>query len=242
VLSVEGLDVSYGPVRALRGVDLRVDAGEIVGVVGPNGAGKSTLLRAIAGAVRASAGSIVFEGRSVAGLSPDAIVRRGISLVPEGRRIFATLTVGENLRVALAPRRDRAAAADDVEHVLELFPVLRAYLRSSAGKLSGGEQQQLAIARALLGRPRLLLVDEPSLGLAPIIVDRVFDLLAELKAAGVTILLVEQNAAQALAIADRMYVLRTGRIEQLAASEELADAIRTGELYFGAPVGERAQA
>jgi branched-chain amino acid transport system ATP-binding protein len=238
VLEVDRLEVSYGAVRALREVALRVEPGEIVGVVGPNGAGKSTLLRTIAGAVRPSAGSIVFEGRSLVRMSPDAVVRAGISLVPEGRRIFSTLTVGENLRVALAPRRDRAAAAEDVERILDLFPILRSYLKSSAGKLSGGEQQQLAIARALLGRPRLLLVDEPSLGLAPIIVDRVFDLLAELKESGVTILLVEQNAAQALAVADRMYVLRTGHIEELSATERLAEAIQTGELYFGAPVDE----
>jgi branched-chain amino acid transport system ATP-binding protein len=242
VLRVAGLDVAYGAVRALRGVDLRVDPGELVGVVGPNGAGKSTLLRTVVGVVRPSAGSIEFEGRPITGMAPDAIVRAGISLVPEGRRIFGTLTVGENLRVALAPRKDRAQAVEDVERVLELFPILRDYLKSSAGKLSGGEQQQLAIARALLGRPRLLLVDEPSLGLAPIIVERVFDLLNELRQSGVTILLVEQNAAQALTIADRMYVLRTGRIEELAASEELAEAIRTGELYFGVPVDQSTKA
>jgi branched-chain amino acid transport system ATP-binding protein len=242
MLSVVGVEVSYGAVRALRGVDLRVDAGELVGVVGPNGAGKSTLLRTIAGATRASAGSIEFEGRAIRGLAPDRIVRAGISLVPEGRRIFGTLSVWENLRVALAPRKDRSAAMGDVERMLELFPVLRPYLHASAGKLSGGEQQQLAIARALLGRPRLLLVDEPSLGLAPIIVDRVFELLTELRASGVTILLVEQNATQALAIADRMYVLRTGRIAELSAREELAEAIRTGELYFGAPVDGAATA
>jgi branched-chain amino acid transport system ATP-binding protein len=236
VLRVEALTVSYGSVAALREVDLAVQEGELVGVVGPNGAGKSTLLNTIGGAVRAASGTITFEGRSIAGLAPDAIVRGGISLVPEGRRIFGTLTVGENLQVALAPRTDRAAARADVDRMLELFPVLQRYLKAPAGRLSGGEQQQLAIARALLSKPRLLLVDEPSLGLAPIVVDRVFDLLVELRQTGVTILLVEQNASQSLAIADRMYVLRSGRIEALERSAELAHAIDTGELYFGAPV------
>jgi branched-chain amino acid transport system ATP-binding protein len=241
VLRVEGLSVAYGPVAALRRVSLEVREGEIVGVVGPNGAGKSTLLLTVAGLVSAQAGSIEFESRPLAGLAPDAIVRAGVSLVPEGRRIFGTLTVAENLRVALAPRKDRIAARDDIDRVLELFPALTRYLSSSAGKLSGGEQQQLAIARALLGRPRLLLVDEPSLGLAPIVVDRVFDLLSELKQSGVTILLVEQNASQALEISDRMYVLRTGEIEELRASRDLARSIETGELYFGSPVEERAR-
>ncbi|MEA2227513.1 MAG: branched-chain amino acid transport system ATP-binding protein [Solirubrobacteraceae bacterium] len=236
MLRVERLNVSYGAVAALRDVDLSVEEGELVGVVGPNGAGKSTLLNAIGGGVRTTSGSITIGDRSIVGLAPDAIVRTGISLVPEGRRIFGTLTVGENLKVALAPRTDRAAARADVDRMLELFPVLQRYLQTPAGRLSGGEQQQLAIARALLSKPRLLLVDEPSLGLAPIVVDRVFDLLVELRRTGVTILLVEQNASQALAIADRMYMLRTGRIEALERTPELAQAIDSGELYFGAPV------
>ena len=236
MLRVNALCVSYGAVAALRDVDIAVEEGELVGVVGPNGAGKSTLLNAIAGGVRPASGSISFDGRPIAGLAPDAIVRAGISLVPEGRRIFGTLTVGENLQVALAPRRDRAAARADMHRMLELFPVLQRYLQTPAGRLSGGEQQMLAIARALLSQPRLLLVDEPSLGLAPIVVDRVFDLLVELRQTGATILLVEQNASESLAIADRMYMLRTGRIEVLERTPELALAIESGELYFGAPV------
>lgn len=238
MLKVENLDVRYGSVNALKDASIEVNSGEIVGVVGPNGAGKSTLLMSIAGLVPPNGGSISFEGRSLVGLRPDAIVRRGIAIVPEGRRIFGTLTVAENLRVAFSARNKRIDGGVDVERVLDLFPALKNFLSSSAGRLSGGEQQQLAIARALLTNPRLLLVDEPSLGLAPIIVDRVFDLLSELRETGMTILLVEQNASQAHAISNRMYVLRTGRVELLDAKTDLLKAIATGELYFGVAVAD----
>jgi branched-chain amino acid transport system ATP-binding protein len=233
VLTVEALDVRYGAVRALRGIDLEVRKGEIVGLVGPNGAGKSTTLNAIAGLLRPAAGSINFEGHSVAGARPEAIVRLGLSLVPEGRQIFGTLTVEENLRVALASRKDRAAAAQDVARMLELFPFLGTSLKRAAAELSGGEQQQLAIARGLLTRPRLLLIDEPSLGLAPLVVDAVFDRLQDLNAEGLTILLVEQNALRTHEVADRMYVLRTGTIEAVDQRSDLRAAIESGELYFG---------
>jgi branched-chain amino acid transport system ATP-binding protein len=233
VLKVEGLDVSYGQIAALRDVSLQVEQGELVGVIGPNGAGKSTLLLAIAGGVRPTAGRITFNGESLLGASPDRIVERGVSLVPEGRRIFGTLTVAENLRVACSTRRDRRNVAQDLEGVLQLFPILEVYRRKPAGQLSGGEQQQLALARALLTKPKLLLIDEPSLGLAPILVDRVFDVMEELHKQGITILVVEQNAVRAHALADRLYVLRTGTIELLDKDPNLAQAIDSGELYFG---------
>jgi branched-chain amino acid transport system ATP-binding protein len=233
VLTVDGLDVRYGAVRALQGIGLEVREGEIVGLVGPNGAGKSTTLKAISGLLKPAAGSIVFEGQSLGGSPPEEIVRWGVSLVPEGREIFGTLTVEENLRVALASRSDRAAAAEDVERMLELFPFLRTSLRRAAAELSGGEQQQLAIARGLLTRPRLLLIDEPSLGLAPLVVDAVFDRLEELNEEGLTILLVEQNALRTYEVADRMYVLRTGTIEAVDEHSDLRATIESGELYFG---------
>ncbi|HKP17930.1 MAG TPA: ABC transporter ATP-binding protein [Gaiellaceae bacterium] len=233
MLLVEGLHVYYGQIAALRDVSLRVDEGELVGVIGPNGAGKSTLLLAVAGGIRPTAGKITFNGHSVVGMAPDAIVKRGISLVPEGRRIFGTLTVAENLKVASSTRHGREEISRDVEHVLELFPILSTYLRKPAGELSGGEQQQLAIARALIAKPKLLLVDEPSLGLAPILVDRVFEVLEELHKQGMTILVVEQNAVRAHALTDRLYVLRTGRIELLDKDPRLIHAIESGELYFG---------
>jgi branched-chain amino acid transport system ATP-binding protein len=235
VLVVENVHAYYGRIAALQGISLEVHPGEIVGVIGPNGAGKTTLLSAIVGLVACAAGSIAFEGRSILRERPDRIVRRGISLVPEGRRIFARLTVAENLRVGATIRRDRDAVEADVERLLELFPGLRGYLDSPAGKLSGGEQQQLAIARALLARPKLLLLDEPSLGLAPLLIDRVFDSLEELRADGVTILLVEQNAARTIEIADRTYVLRAGRTEFAGSSSEVLRHERFEAAYLGSP-------
>ena len=207
--------------------------GEIVGVIGPNGAGKSTMLNAIAGVVPLSDGDIRLGDESLVGDRPERIVRRGVSLVPEGRRIFGRLTVGENLELGTTARSDRAAAAKDVEGVLELFPVLRGYYGSPAGKLSGGEQQMLAIGRALLSKPRLLMLDEPSLGLAPILIDRVFETLDELRSEGVTILLVEQNAARTVELADRTYVLRTGRIELSGSREELLRDARFEAVFMG---------
>ena len=233
MLEVENLVVRYGNIAALQGVSLSVDRGEIVGVIGPNGAGKSTLLLAVAGDVPVAAGDVRFDGRSLVGEAPEEIAWRGLSLVPEGRHIFHRLTVSENLSLGATVRNDRGAVADDLERVLELFPVLREYNRTEASRLSGGEQQMLAIARALLARPALLMLDEPSLGLAPIVIDRVFETLERLRADGLTILLIEQNASRTLELADRIYVLRTGLIELAGPSEELAHDPRFEEAFLG---------
>lgn len=232
MLTVADLSVHYGRIRAVRGVSLRVDEGEIVGLLGPNGAGKTSTLAAVAGALRPAGGAVTFGGEVVTGQPAERMVRRGLTMVPEGRRIFATLTVAENLSIGATARRDRAAVAADVEEQLVRFPVLRRYFRSPAGRLSGGEQQQLAIARALLARPRLLLLDEPSLGLAPQLVDLVFDTIAALRADGLTVLLVEQNASRAVELADRCYVLRGGAVVAAAGRGELHPD-RLGALYLG---------
>jgi branched-chain amino acid transport system ATP-binding protein len=238
VLEVEQLDVRYGPVHAVRGVSFAVEPGRILSVVGPNGAGKSSTLMTIAGDKRAAAkrgrvtlkGSITFEGRQLLGRSADQIVRLGACAVPEGRRIFSDLTVAENLTVARAMRRDRREAERDTQRLLERFPALGASVSRPAGLLSGGQQQQLAIARALLTKPRLLLLDEPSLGLAPLVIDEVYTILRELREEGIGILLLEQNALAAMEIADRAMLLRTGQIEEI-------DSGRDGQLllasYFG---------
>jgi branched-chain amino acid transport system ATP-binding protein len=233
MLKVDGLVVRYGPITALRGVTLEVGEREIVGVIGPNGAGKSTLLLTLAGAVPAAAGTVSFGGEPVLGESSERLVARGLSLVPEGRHIFHRLTVRENLGLGTTVRTDKAATARDWERVLELFPILREYLKTPAGKLSGGEQQMLAIGRALLTRPRLLMLDEPSLGLAPIVIDRLFETLEQLRADGVTILLVEQNAARTLELADRVYVLQTGAVEHSGTPAELEHDRRFERAYLG---------
>jgi branched-chain amino acid transport system ATP-binding protein len=233
VLRVDRLSVHYGRIRAVRDLSLTVAEGELVGLLGPNGAGKSSTLAAIAGALAPAAGTVTLAGADVTGQPAERMVRRGVALVPEGRRIFATLTVAENLALGATVRRgDTARVRADVEEQLERFPVLRRYAGTAAGKLSGGEQQQLAIARALLARPRLLLMDEPSLGLAPVLVDVVFDTIERLRADGLTILLVEQNAARAVAVADRCYVLRSGRLVAEAARGELHPD-ELGALYLG---------
>ena len=232
LLRVEGLDVHYGRVQAVRSLSLDVRPGEIVALLGPNGAGKTTTLTAIAGQHRKASGVIELAGERILGLGPQPIAQRGISLVPEGRRIFATLTVRENLRIGASARKDRASIEADIERELERFPVLRTYLNSEAGKLSGGEQQQLAISRALVGRPRLLLLDEPSLGLAPVLVDLVFDTIEQLRAAGLTILVVEQNASRALEVADRCYVMRTGQLVESASRGEIR-AEDLADIYLG---------
>jgi branched-chain amino acid transport system ATP-binding protein len=233
MLEIDDLHFSYGSIAALRGVSLRIDEGEIVGVIGPNGAGKTTTLAAVTGQVRPARGRITLEGRDLRGLNPEKVVRLGMSLVPEGRDIFGSLSVGENLMLGATRSRDRRAAAQDCERMLERFPVLKTYFRSSAAKLSGGEQQQLAIARALMARPRLLLLDEPSLGLAPLVVDLVFQTIGELRSEGVTILLVEQNAARTIAFADRTYVLRTGNVAASGTSQALRSSADIAELYLG---------
>ena len=212
LLSVADLHVSYGRVPALRGVSLKVRRGEMVGVVGPNGAGKSTLLLTIAGVLRPVQGGVQLGDESLVRQAPEDIVRKGVSLVPERRHIFAQLTVEENLKVAAATRTEKQQTTRDLEELYERFPILGERRASRGGNLSGGQQQQLAIARALLTRPQLLLVDEPSLGLAPILVERVFDSLAALRDEGVSILLVEQNALATIEMSDRIYVLRRGEI------------------------------
>jgi branched-chain amino acid transport system ATP-binding protein len=221
MLRIDQLRVTYGRVPALHGISLHVDEGETVALVGPNGAGKTTTLAAVFGLVAIESGSIEFEGESLVGARPEQILRRGLALVPEGRHIFGSLTVAENLELGTTARRSRSAANEDIAGMLERFPVLERYYRTSAGNLSGGEQQQLAIARALLSRPRLLLLDEPSLGLAPVIIDVLFETLEELRREGVTILLVEQAAARAVAFADRSYILRTGRVAHAGTRDEL---------------------
>jgi branched-chain amino acid transport system permease protein len=233
LLEVTNLVVRYGNVVAVHGISLEVGKGEIVGLIGPNGAGKSTTLSAIAGFLAPSAGTIQYEGAILAGEPPEKIVRRGVALVPEGRHILGTLSVAENLQLGSTPLRDRSEVPQRLEEVFERFPVLRRYRDTSASKLSGGEQQQLAIARALLSRPRLLLLDEPSLGLAPLMVDLVFDVLAELREAGVTILLVEQNAVGAVELADRTYILRSGRIVGSGTREELLATTDFAATYLG---------
>jgi branched-chain amino acid transport system ATP-binding protein len=232
LLELDGVEVRYGRTRALRGISLTVGAGDAVGIIGPTGAGKTTTLKTIAGLVRPSAGRVLLDGRAHAGEGPERLVRRGIALVPEGRQIFTTLTVAENLRLPTYCGRSRDPAAD-VERELERFPILRTYFGQPAGGLSGGEQQMLAISRALLCRPELLLLDEPSLGLAPRVVDEVFAALAALRAEGVTILLVEQSAARTIDFADRTYVLSGGRIELEGTRDELRGDERIERAYFG---------
>jgi branched-chain amino acid transport system ATP-binding protein len=237
MLSVERLEVRYGRITALREVSMNVGAGEFVGLVGPNGAGKSTLVNAIAGVVPAVGGQIRFEDRPLLGTIPERIVGLGISAVPEGRQIFARLTVRENLELGATVRPDRDEVREDIARVFERFPVLEQLHDGLAGKLSGGEQQQLAIARALLARPRLLMLDEPSLGLAPLVIDEVFAWLRELHAAGTTILLVEQNAAKTIETADRTYVLRGGEVVREIAEAEAVDTGALLESYLGAGAG-----
>jgi branched-chain amino acid transport system ATP-binding protein len=233
LLRIEGLDVRYGRTRALQGVSLRVERGEAVGLIGPNGAGKTTTLKTIAGVLRPTAGTVTLDGRPIAGDGPERLVRRGLALVPEGRQIFTTLTVAENLRLPTYCGRSKDPDAD-VERELERFPVLRRYFDQPAGGLSGGEQQMLAISRALLCRPELLLLDEPSLGLAPKVVDAVFDALTHLRSEGVTVLLVEQSAARTIEFADRTYVLSGGCVELEGTRDELLGDDRIERAYFGA--------
>lgn len=222
VLEIDDLRVRYGKISAVRGVSFTVDEGSVVGLVGPNGAGKSSILSAITGMVVPEGGNIRFGSRSLVGLAPEAIVREGIALVPEARRIFTTLTVADNLRLGATVRTDRSGIQQDIDRFLEMFPALKKYYNGMAGLMSGGQQQQLAIARAMLSRPRLLLLDEPSLGLAPVVVDQLFDAMADLQRDGVTILLVEQVVDRTTVFADVTHVLRNGEIALTGTRAELA--------------------
>lgn len=236
MLEVDALDVRYGAVWAVRGTSIRVAKGELVTILGANGAGKSSTLMAIAGAVRPSGGRVRIGGNDVTGASPERMVRLGVATVPETRDVFPDLTVEENLRLgAFTRRRDGAGIAADRSRYLSLFPVLAERAAQPAGTLSGGEQQMLVIARAMMSRPDLLLLDEPSLGLAPVIVDQVFRMIADLKASGVTILLVEQNAKKGLSVADRAYVMRLGRIEAEGSAAEISRTTELTSLYLGGP-------
>ena len=230
-LELSGLEVRYGAVAAVRDVGIRVEKAAIVGLIGPNGAGKSTTLHAITGLVPAHRGDVRLHGRSILGRSPESIAHDGVALVPEGRRIFADFTVDENLRLGLAARRERNARGALAE-VYELFPVLREARRRSAGALSGGQQQQLAIGRALVARPEVLLLDEPSLGLAPTMVDNVFDALARIRERGVTILLVEQRAQRTVALADRTHVLSNGELRMTLAPADADDTDKIVAAYL----------
>jgi branched-chain amino acid transport system ATP-binding protein len=225
--------VRYGAIAALRGVSLRVEQGEIVGLIGVNGAGKSTTLLTIAGVLQPRGGTIDFRGESIVGSPPEEIVRKGIALIPEGRRIFPGLTVEENLRLGGSIRSDRSAVQRDLDEMCQRFPVLADRLSQAAGTLSGGEQQQLAIARGLMSRPTLLMLDEPSLGLAPQLVDEMFRLVAQLHTTGVTILLVEQNVERTLDIAGRVYLLNTGEVEFEGMASELRERVDFESAYLG---------
>lgn len=234
MLTLKSLHAHYGNIHALKGVSLHVRSGEIVALIGANGAGKTTLVHSICGLLKPTKGSILFEDNDLTRLPPETIVRRGISLVPEGRQIFATLSVEANLEMgAFIHRKDRAGLRRDMDRLLERFPVLRQRRRQLAGTLSGGEQQMLAICRALMARPRFLLLDEPSMGLAPLIVREIFDIIQELQREGRTILLIEQNARAALQIADRGYVLETGKIVLQGEGRELLAHREVQRAYLG---------
>lgn len=233
MLQVEDLHVRYGAIVALRGMSLSVDEGEIVGLIGVNGAGKSTTMNAIMQTVRADRGSITYNGASLIGLAPEAVVRRGIAPVMEGRRIFPALTIEENLRLGAAIRDDRDGIRADMERWCQFFPILGERMQKPAGTLSGGQQQMLAVARALMSRPKLMLMDEPSLGLAPKLVAEVFGLIAELRGLGMTILLVEQNVRMTLEIVDRVYLVNTGRVEFAGTPAEIRQHADLEAAYLG---------
>ncbi|MDR2404310.1 MAG: ABC transporter ATP-binding protein [Spirochaetaceae bacterium] len=232
MLRVENLTVHYGAIRALRGVSFDVGRGEIVTLIGSNGAGKSTTLHGISNIIKKTAGTVFFDGQDITAWSPDRIVSAALVQVPEGRRIFANLSVRENLEMGAYTRHDRSGIRRDLEAVFGTFPRLRERSRQVAGTLSGGEQQMLAIGRALMTKPRLLLLDEPSMGLAPVLVDEIFDVIRRINEAGTTILLVEQNAFKALALAARAYILETGEVIKSGPSGELMtdDAVRAAYL------------
>ncbi len=231
ILEVRNLSVSYGGIEAIKNISFDVEAGKIVTLIGSNGAGKSSTLRSIAGIVRAKSGEVLFEGENILGLSPDQIVKRGITLVPEGRRVFPNLTVAENLRIGAYLRRDDLSA--DLEYIYNLFPRLKERSWQHAGTLSGGEQQMLAVGRALMAKPKLIMMDEPSLGLAPLVVQGIFDIIHTINSYGITVLLIEQNANMALQAADRAFVMQTGEIILSGTGAELLENEEVKEAYLG---------
>ena len=233
MLSVQNIDVYYGAIHALKGISIDVTEGEIVTLIGANGAGKSTTLRTISGLLKPKSGKIIYEGKEIAGLPAQQIVGLGLSQVPEGRWIFANMTVMENLELGAYLRKDKENLAGDLKNVFAKFPRLEERKAQVAGTLSGGEQQMLAMGRALMSRPRLLLLDEPSMGLAPLLVKEIFAIIKEINEGGTTILLVEQNANMALSIADRAYVLETGRIILSGSAKELAASEEVRKAYLG---------
>jgi branched-chain amino acid transport system ATP-binding protein len=233
ILSLENVHAAYGPIVALHGISLEVRAGEIVTIIGANGAGKSTTLRSISGMIRPKEGRIRFDNNDIQSLNANQIVRLGISQSPEGRQIFPRLTVLENLEMGAFTRSDKAEIKNDLERMFELFPILKQRQQQAGGTLSGGEQQMLAVARALMARPKLLLLDEPSLGLAPLIILKIFDAIKQLNATGISVLLVEQNARLALKLAHRGYVIETGMITHSGPASELLNDSRVREAYLG---------
>lgn len=233
MLVLKDVNVFYGAIHAIKGISFEVNQGEIVTLIGSNGAGKSTSLKTISGLLRPKSGSITFKGDNLTKVAPQAIVAKGISQVPEGRRVFANMTVIENLELGAYLRKDKAGIKQDMQHVYELFPRLLERNTQISGTLSGGEQQMLAMGRALMSKPQLLLLDEPSMGLAPILVKQIFSIIKEINASGTTILLVEQNAHMALSIANRAYVLETGKIVLSGDSKELAASEEVRKAYFG---------
>ena len=233
MLKIEDLHVSYGGIQAVKGISLEVPDGKIVTLIGANGAGKSTTLRTIAGLVPAQSGQILLQDEKITNLSSDRIVSKGITLVPEGRRVFPDMTVLENLKIGAYLRRDRPEMEKDLQWVYDLFPRLKERSWQAAGTLSGGEQQMLAVGRALMSRPKIMMMDEPSLGLAPIVVQGIFEIIREINRQGVTILLIEQNANMALKVADQAYVMETGRITRQGTGQELLNDESIKEAYLG---------
>ncbi|MCW0181418.1 MAG: ABC transporter ATP-binding protein [Zavarzinia sp.] len=236
MLELSNITVQYGVVKAVRGVSLRVEKGEIVSLLGPNGAGKSSLVSAAVGILPVAGGTIRFEGTDITKKPAEAVVAMGLTLTPEGRRVFADLSVAENLHLGAATRKDRDGVAADIEKYLKMFPILGERYHQTAKTLSGGEQQMLAIARSLMSRPRLLMLDEPSLGLAPRIVDRIFELMLDLKRDGLTMLVVEQNATDALSISDRGYILASGALVYEGDARVMVDSEDLMEAYLGSGV------
>jgi branched-chain amino acid transport system ATP-binding protein len=233
MLQVKNLCVSYGAIKALKGISFDVENGEIISLIGSNGAGKTTTLHSISNIIKKQSGSVFFEGEDISDMSADKIVARNLIQVPEGRRVFANLTVRENLELGAYLRKDKAEIVRDMEKVFSLFPRLKERVRQAAGTLSGGEQQMLAMGRAIMSKPRLLLLDEPSMGLAPILVDEIFEIIKRINADGTTILLVEQNAYKALSIADRAYVLETGEIKKSGLASDLIKDESVKAAYLG---------